>query len=151
MRADLKIFEVVRMVVANGNFSVEISMNPVSVSAETGAVTNVNAMSVAAIFLSEPEVGHAFKFRDFALNQVAIKFCFGLLPTSTTVGVIKSTLKKQSVADFVSENLPRSFAVIESFGIVRVSGSEDDEGDVIASVPRTPAIITVVGGVERVA
>ena len=75
---DIENLVVVLMVSANGNFSVEIEVRPITVSTETVAASDVNAIFVAAIFFSFPEIGHTLKFGNFALNQIAIKFRFSL-------------------------------------------------------------------------
>ena len=72
--ADLEDLEVVGMVLANGNFSVEVRMNPVRISAKAVPASDMNVMFVAAIFFGLPEIGNAFKLGNFALNQIAIKF-----------------------------------------------------------------------------
>ena len=72
--ADIKDFEIVEMVFANGDFSVEVGMRPVGIAAETFAAGNVNVAFVATIFFGEPEIGGVFKFGQFALNEVAVKF-----------------------------------------------------------------------------
>ena len=65
---------VVLMVLTNGNFSVEVGVAPIRITAKTVTARDVNAMFVAAIFFGLPEIGHAFKLGNFALNQIAIKF-----------------------------------------------------------------------------
>ena len=70
---DLEDFEVVEMIFANGDFGVKVGMRPVGIPAEAVAAGNVNVAFVAAIFLCEPKIGSVFKFREFALNEVAIK------------------------------------------------------------------------------
>ena len=71
--ADLEDLEVVGMVLANGNFSVEVWMNPVRISAEAVPARDTNVMLVAAVFFGFPEIGDAFKLGQFTLNKVAIK------------------------------------------------------------------------------
>ena len=65
---------VVLMVVANGNFSVEVGVTPVRITAETIAASNMDAMFIPAIFFGLPEIGYALKLGNFALNQISIKF-----------------------------------------------------------------------------
>ncbi len=71
---NIESLEVVLMVLTNGNFSLEVWMNPVRISAEAVPASDTNVMFVAAIFFGFPEIGYAFKLGNFALNQIAIKF-----------------------------------------------------------------------------
>ena len=66
--ANIESPEVVFMVLANGNFSVEVWMRPVRITAKTITARNVNAMFIAAIFFCLPEVRDAFKLGNFPLN-----------------------------------------------------------------------------------
>ena len=143
--------EVVLMVVANGNFGVEVWVRPVRITAKAVTASDVNAMFVTAIFFRLPEIGHAFELSKFALNQIAIKLGFGLRATSTAVGVVEPTLKQKPVLRLVHEELPRRFTVVESFGVVRVGGSEDDKGHVVASVAGTAAVVVAIENVKGVA
>ena len=59
---------VVLMVVANGNFSVEVGVTPVRITAETIAASNMDAMFIAAIFFGLPKIGNALKLGNFTLN-----------------------------------------------------------------------------------
>ena len=59
---------VVLMVSTNGNFSVEVGVTPVRITAKTIAASNMDAMFIATIFFGLPEVRNTFKFRKFALN-----------------------------------------------------------------------------------
>ena len=143
--------EIVLMVVANGNFGVEVWMNPVRISAEAVPASDTNVMFVAAIFFRLPEIWNSFKLRKFTLNKVTIKFRFSLSPTGTATRVVKAALKQEPVLWLVHEKLPRSFAVIDSFGLVRVGGSEDDEGHVVSSVAGTATVVIAINDVEGVA
>ena len=91
--ADIENLVVVLMVVANGNFGVEVWMNPVRISAEAVPASDMNVMFVAAIFFSLPEIWNSFKLRKFTLDKVTIKFRFSLSPTGTAMSVVKATLK----------------------------------------------------------
>ena len=148
--ADIENLVVVLMVLTNGNFSVEVGVAPIRVSAETVAASDVNAMFVAAIFFSLPEIGHAFKFRNFALNKVAIKFRFSLSPTGTAMSVVKATLKQKPVVRAIHEQLPRSFSIVERFRLVGIGGSENNEGYVVASITGAPAVVIAIEDVEAV-
>ena len=64
---------VLLMVSANRNFSVEVRVTPVRITAETIAASNMDAMFVATIFFGLPQVRNPFKLGNFALNQIAIK------------------------------------------------------------------------------
>ena len=70
---------------------------------------------------------------------------------SAAVSVVKSALQKQSVVRFVCEDLPRSLAVVERFGLVWISRRENDKSNVVASVAGAPAVVFAVGDVEAVA
>ena len=148
---DLKRLEVVSMIGANRNFSIEVGVAPISIPAKALALAKVDAVFVAAIFFGLPEIGDAFKLGKFALNKVAIKLGFGLSPTSAAARVVKAALKQESVEGFVHEELPRSFTVVDSFGLVRVRGSENDEGHVVASIAGATTVIVTIDDVERVA
>jgi len=78
--SDIENLVVMLMVSANGNFSVEVWMNPVRISAEAVPASDTNVMFVAAIFFSLPEIWNSFKLRKFTLNKVTIKFRFNLSP-----------------------------------------------------------------------
>ena len=71
--ADLENLEIVGMILADRNLSVEVGMRPVRIAAKTTAARDTNVMLIAAIFFSLPEIGDAFKLGEFALNQIAIK------------------------------------------------------------------------------
>ena len=64
---------VLLMVSANRNFSVEVGMRPVRITAKTIAASNMDAMFITSIFFSLPEIRNTFKLGEFALNQIAIK------------------------------------------------------------------------------
>ena len=66
--ANSKSLEIESVIVANGNFCVEIPMSPVRIPAETRAAPDMDIVFVAAIFFSSPEVRNALKCRKFALN-----------------------------------------------------------------------------------
>ena len=144
-------FEIESVIVANGNFGVEVPVSPVRITAETRAAPDMDVVFVIAVFFSFPEVGNTFKGRKFALNQIAIKLRLGLRTRSTTVGIVKATLDQKSVEGLIHEKLSRSLAIIESFGNIGVGGSENDESHIIASITRTAAIIIAISVVERVA
>lgn len=139
------------MVLTNGNFSVEVWMNPVRISAEAVPASDTNVMFVAAIFFSLPEIWNSFKLRKFTLNKVTIKFRFSLSPTGTAARVVKSTLKQKPVVRAIHEQLPCRLAVIERFRIVRVGGSEHDKGNIVASVTGAPTVVIAIEDVEGVA
>ena len=149
--ADLEDLEIIGMVLADRNLSVEVRVNPITIAAKTVAASDTNVMFVAAIFFGFPEIGDAFKLGKFALNKVAIKLGFGLSSTSAAVSIVETALKQESVLWLVHEKLARSFAVIDSFGLVRVGGSEDDEGHVVARVSGTATVVVAIDDVERVA
>ena len=65
--------------------------------------------------------------------------------------VVEPTLKQEPVVRLVSENLPSSFAVVESFGVVGVGGSEHDKSYVIARVAGAPTVVIAIENVEGVA
>ena len=90
---DLENLEVIGMVLTNGNFGVEFGMKPVDVTAKAVAAHDLDSVFVAAVFFGLPEIGNAFKLGNFALNQIAIKFRFGLSPASSAVSVVEPTLK----------------------------------------------------------
>ena len=143
--------EIVLMVVANGNFGVEIRMRPVSITAKTVTARNVNAMFITAIFFSLPEIWNSFKLRKFTLNKVTIKFRFSLSPTGTAARVVKSTLKQKPVVRFIHEELTCGLAIVERFGFIRVGGSKNDESHVVTSVTSAPTIIFAIENVEGMA
>ena len=149
--ADLEDLEVVGMILTNGNFGIEIGVRPVRVAAKAVSASDTNVMFVAAVFFGFPEIGDAFKLGKFTLNKIAIKLGFSLGSTSAAVCVVETTLKQEPVEGFVHEELPRSFAVIDSFGLVRVRGSENDEGHVVASIAGATTVIVTIDDVERVA
>ena len=72
--ADLENLEIVGMVLANGDFGVEVRVHPITISAEAVAAIEVNVVFVTAVFFGLPKIGNAFKLGQFALNKVAIKF-----------------------------------------------------------------------------
>ena len=88
-----KSLEVVRMVVANGNFGVKVAVSPVRIPAEAITTSNTNVVFVVAVFFSLPKIGNIFKFGKFALNQIAIESRISLSSASTTVSIVKATLK----------------------------------------------------------
>lgn len=143
--------EVVGTVLPNGNFGVEVWMNPVTITAKAVTARDMNGMFIATIFFGLPEIRNAFKLRKFALNKVAIKLGFGLSSTSAAVSIVESALKQESVLWLVHEKLARSFAVIERFRIVRVGGSEHDKGNIVASVAGAPTVVIAIEDVEGVA
>lgn len=149
--ADLENLEVVGMVLANGNLSVEIGVRPVRISAEAVTASNTDVMFVAAVFFGFPEIRHAFKLGKFTLNKIAIKLGFSLGSTSAAVCVVEATLKQEPVEGLVHEKLASRLAVIDSFGLVRVGGSEDDESHVVASVTGTATVVIAIDDVEGVA
>ena len=65
---DLKRLEVVSVIGANRNFSIEVGVAPISIPAKALAFAKVDAVFVAAIFLGLPEIGNAFKLGQLALN-----------------------------------------------------------------------------------
>ena len=65
---------------------------------------------------------------------MVIKLGFGLGSTSAAVSVVKAALKQKPVVRAIHEQLPRSLAIVESFGLIGVGGGENDEGHVVASV-----------------
>ena len=71
--ADLEDLEIIGMVLADRNLSVEVRVNPITIAAEAVPASDTNVMFVAAIFFRLPEIGDAFKLGKFALNKVAIK------------------------------------------------------------------------------
>lgn len=139
------------MVSADRNFSVEVRMYPITISAKAVTAGNMNAMFVTAVFFGHPEVRNALKFGNLPLNQIAIKFRLGLSPTGAAISVIEATLKKKSIEGFIHEKLTSGLAVIESFGLVRVRSSENDKGHVVASVAGAPAVVFAIDDVEGVA
>ena len=54
--------EVMSVVLANGNFGVEVWMNPVTITSKAVTASDMNAMFVTAIFFGLPEVRNALKF-----------------------------------------------------------------------------------------
>ena len=60
-------------------------------------------------------------------------------------------MKQKTVVRLVHEKLPRSFAVVESFGNIRVGSGENDETVIIACVAGTAAVVIAVGGIEGMA
>ena len=149
--ADIENLVVVLMVSANGNFCVKIGVAPVAISAKTTAASNMDSMFVIAIFFRFPEIGNLLQLGEFTLNQIAIKFRFSLSPTSAAARVVKPTLKQESVERFVHEQLPCRFAIVERFRIIRIGGSEDDEGNIVASVTGAPTVVIAIEDVEGVA
>lgn len=67
------------------------------------------------------------------------------------MSVVKTALKQEPVERLIHEELPRSLAVVESFGLIGVGGSENDEGNVVASVAGTATVVIAIEDVERVA
>ena len=70
---DIENLVVMLMVSANGNFSVEVWMNPITITAKAITAGDMNTMFITAIFFSLPEIRNTFKLGEFALNQIAIK------------------------------------------------------------------------------
>ena len=149
--ANIENLVVVLMVLTNGNFSVEVWMNPVRISAEAVPASDTNVMFVAAIFFSLPEIWNSFKLRKFTLNKVTIKFRFSLSPTGTAARVVKSTLKQKPVVRFIHEELTCGLAIVERFGFIRVGGSKNDESHVVTSVTGAPTVVIAIEDVEGVA
>ncbi len=108
-------------------------------------------MLVAAVFFSEPKIGNAFEFGQFALNQIAVKIRLNLIAAGAAVSVVKSTLQEQPVVRFVHEELTTGLSIVERFGVVGVGRREDDKSHIVASVAATAAIIFAVDDVEGVA
>jgi len=67
------------------------------------------------------------------------------------MGVIKATLEQKPVERFVCEDLSRSLAVVESFGNIGVGSGKYDEGEIVASIAGTAAVVFAVGNVEGMA
>lgn len=86
--SDSKNFKVMNVIVANGNFSVKVGVRPVSITAKTVTARDMNAVFISTIFFCLPEIGNAFKFGEFALNQVPVEFGFSLSTASSAVSVI---------------------------------------------------------------
>ena len=107
--------EVVSVVLPDRNFSVKVRVGPVSITAKTVTERKVNAMFIPAIFFGLPEVRDAFEFGKFTLNQIAIKFRFGLSATGTAMSVVKATLKQKPVERFIHEELASRFAIVKRF------------------------------------
>ena len=59
---NIKNLEVVLMVSANGNFRVEVRVNPITITAKAISTTDMDRMFVTAIFFGLPEVRNALKF-----------------------------------------------------------------------------------------
>lgn len=81
------------MVVANGNFGIKVAVSPVRITAEAVTTANTNVVFVVAVFFSLPKIGNIFEFGEFALNQIAIKSRISLSSASTTVSIVRATLK----------------------------------------------------------
>ena len=126
-------------------------MKPVDVTAKAVAAHDLDSVFVAAVFFGHPEVRNALNLGNFTLNQITIKFGFGLSTTGAAISVIESTLKQKSVVRLVHEKLPCRLAVIERFRIVRVRGSENDESHVVARVAGTATVVVAINDVEGVA
>ena len=107
-------------------------------------------MFITAIFFGLPEVRDAFEFGKFALNQIAVKFRLSLSTASAAMSILKATLKQETVVRFIHKKLASGFPIIESFGVTRIGGSENDEGNIIASVTRTATVVITIGDVETV-
>ena len=60
-------------------------------------------------------------------------------------------MKQKPVVRFVDEDLTSSLAVVESFGLIRVSSREDNEAVLVAGVAGTAAVVLAIGIVEGVA
>ena len=60
-------------------------------------------------------------------------------------------MKQEPVERFVHEKLACGLAIIDSFRLIRVGGSENDEGHVVASVAGTATVVVAIDDVERVA
>ena len=67
------------------------------------------------------------------------------------MSVVEAALKQEPVERLVHEELTGGLAVIESFGIVRVGCSENDESYVVASVSGTATVVIAIDDVEGVA
>ena len=59
---NLENLEVVGTVLPNGNFGVEVWMNPVTITAKAVTARDMNSMFIATIFFGLPEVRNALKF-----------------------------------------------------------------------------------------
>ena len=60
--ANIENLEVVLMVLTNGNFGVEVGMNPVTITSKAVTARDMNGMFIATIFFGLPEVRNALKF-----------------------------------------------------------------------------------------
>ena len=60
-------------------------------------------------------------------------------------------MKQEPVVSLVSEDLPSRLAIVESFGLIRVGGSEDDESNVVAGVAGATTVVIAIENVEGVA
>ena len=99
--ANIENLEVVLMVSANRNFGVEVWVRPVCVSAKAVTARDMNGIFITTIFFSLPEVRNALKLGNFPLNQIAIKFGFGLSSTGASISVREATLKQKPVEGFI--------------------------------------------------
>ena len=149
--SDLENLVVLLMVSANRNFSVEVRVSPVRITAETIAASNMDAMFIAAVFFGLPEVRNALKLGNFTLNQIAIKFGLGLSAASSAARVIEPTLKQKPVEGFIHKQLPCRLAIVERFRIIRIRSSEDYKSNVVASVAGTSAVVVAIEDVKGVA
>ena len=61
--SNIENFKVMGVVLANGNFSVEVRVRPVCVSTKTVTARDMNGMFVTAIFFRLPQIGNVFEFR----------------------------------------------------------------------------------------
>ena len=148
--SNIENFKVMGVVLANGNFCVEVWMNPVTITSKAVTARDMNGMFIPTIFFGLPEVRNALKFGKFTLNQIAIKFRLGLSPTSTAISVIEATLEQKPVEGFIHKQLPCRLAVIERFGIIRIRSRKDDKCNVVASVTGAPTVVFAIHDVEGV-
>lgn len=71
--ADSKSFEVVKVIVVNGNRRSKVGERPILVTAEAVAGIDVNVAAVIEVSLAVPSVGHFFEQGNFTLNDVKVK------------------------------------------------------------------------------
>ena len=60
--SNIENFKVMGVVLANGNFSVEVGVRPVRITTKATATSNMNIKFVATIFFGLPEVRNVFEF-----------------------------------------------------------------------------------------
>ena len=60
-------------------------------------------------------------------------------------------MKQEPVKRLVHEKLARGLAIVDSFGLVGVGGSEHDKGNIVASVAGAPTVVIAIEDVEGVA